>query len=107
LESKVPLDTGIYCAISEDLRRAQARTRSVYLRILYQFCKHTGYDPDERVKLSPKKRKNASWITEGVQKDKIIYRAVCARTFEELVEKGFWISPEIINIFHKRLGGIE
>ncbi len=39
-------------------------------------------------------------------KDKIIYRDVCARTFEEIVEKGFWISPEIINMFHKRLGGI-
>jgi len=30
-------------------------TRSVYLRILYRFCKHTGYDPDELAKLSPKK----------------------------------------------------
>jgi len=39
-------------------------------------------------------------------KDKIISKDVCARTFEEIVEKGFWISPEIINMFHKRLGGI-
>ena len=38
------------------------------------------------------------------RKDKIISRDVRVRTVEEIVEKGFWISPEIINIFHKRLG---
>jgi integrase len=29
-------------------------TRSVYLRILYRFCKHTEYDPDQLVALPPK-----------------------------------------------------
>ncbi len=29
-------------------------TRSVYLRILYRFCRHTGYDPDQLVALPPK-----------------------------------------------------
>jgi len=29
-------------------------TRSVYLRILYRFCRYTGYDPDQLVGLPPK-----------------------------------------------------
>ena len=32
-----------------------ASTRSVYLRILYRFCKYTGCNPDELVKLDAKK----------------------------------------------------
>jgi integrase len=32
-----------------------ASTRSVYLRILYRFCKYTGCDPDELVKLDAKR----------------------------------------------------
>lgn len=40
-------------------------------------------------------------------KDKIISRDTCARIFGEIVEKGFWVSPGIINIFHKRLEEME
>jgi hypothetical protein len=40
-----------YPAISDDTRS----TKSVYLGILYRFCKYTRYDPYKLVKLSAKR----------------------------------------------------
>jgi len=31
----------------------------------------------------------------------LLSKKECAETFENIVEKGFWVSPEVANLFHK------
>jgi predicted nucleic acid-binding protein len=36
-------------------------------------------------------------------KEGILTKVECAETFEEMLEKGFWVSPKIAEIFYRRL----
>ncbi|MEE8359272.1 MAG: DUF3368 domain-containing protein [Candidatus Hydrothermarchaeales archaeon] len=36
-------------------------------------------------------------------KEGILKKPECVKTFEEMVEKGFWVSPKIVKIFYRKL----
>jgi predicted nucleic acid-binding protein len=36
-------------------------------------------------------------------KDGIVSKDECIKTFDEMIKEGFWISPEVINLFYEKI----